>query len=159
MRVIACLLVLLPLPALACPSGEALLSCPIGKKQLEVCLTADAVTYGFGPKGAPELTLTSPIRDAAYTPWPGIGSAIWDSVAFANKGTTYEVWTSVQRDPESTQGYQGGVTVRQGDAVQAQLTCANGTVAGDLSAIFDAKEAAGQCWNFETQGWETAPCP
>ena len=159
MRAFCLILAVLPLPALACPLGTVLLSCPIGKNQLQVCLTPQAVTYSFGPAGAPDLSLTSPIRDAAYTPWPGIGSAIWDSLSFTNAGTTYEVWTSVERSPESTKGYQGGVNVLKGDTLLAQLLCKDGTVQTDLSPVFDAKESAGQCWNFGTLAWQTAPCP
>ncbi len=140
----------------ACP-GQVLLSCPIGKKQLDLCLTATSLTYSFGPRGAPELALTTPIAQAAYQPWPGVGSAIWDAVTFTNNGTGYEVWTSIDRnDPNAT--WQGGVNVLKGEALQAQLTCAPGSVSGDLTAIFAAKEAAGQCWSFDTLRWQTA-CP
>jgi len=159
MHRLALLLAVLPLPALACPQGESLLSCPIGKKDLTVCLTDGAVSYSFGPKAAPELTLSSAISDAAYTPWPGVGSAMWDTLAFANKDITYEVWTSVERDPDSLRGYQGGVNVLRGETVLAQLTCAEGSVKGDMYAVFEAKEAAGQCWNHGDQTWQMAPCP
>ncbi len=80
--------------------GEILLSCPIGKKQLELCLTSQSLTYSFGPRGAPEITLTDAIRDVAYSPWPGVGGYIFDSVTFTNRGTSYEVWTSLERNPD-----------------------------------------------------------
>ena len=159
MRATSLILCLFPLPVLACPQGEALLSCPIGKKQLEICLTDEGVTYSFGLQGAPELTLTSPILDAAYTPWPGVGSAIWDSLAFVNNEITYEVWTSVERNPESSRDYQGGVNVLRGETLLAQLSCKDGTVDGELYAIYEAKEAAGQCWNLGNQMWQLSPCP
>lgn len=159
MRALPLILAILPLPALACPQGTALLSCPIGTKQLQLCLTAEAVTYSFGPQGAPDLTLTTPIQQAAYTPWPGVGSAIWDSLAFTNNDITYEVWTSVNRSPEATRGLQGGVNVLRADTLVAQLTCKDGTVTSDLTPVFEAKESAGQCWNFDTLAWQTAPCP
>jgi hypothetical protein len=80
-------LTLLPLPALAQCPGQELLSCPIGKKQLELCLDADGVSYSFGPKGRPEITLATAIRDTDYQPWSGVGRAMWDAVRFTNQGT------------------------------------------------------------------------
>jgi hypothetical protein len=141
----------------ACP-GETLLSCPTGGKQLELCLNGDSLTYSFGPKGAPELTLTKKVRDVTYNPWPGVGSAIWDSVVFNNGEIAYEVWTSFERDPDNTLT-EGGVNVLNGEELVATLTCAKGSVEKDLMRVWEAKEAAGQCWNFEKIVWQDAPCP
>lgn len=156
-RALLCLALCAPATAFAACPGEVLLSCPIGKKQLDLCLTSSAVTYSFGPRGAPELVLSSPLTEAAFQPWPGVGSAIWDAVSFTNKGTTYEVWTSLDRNTPNAV-WEGGVNVLKGEALVAQLTCAPGTVQGELSAIFAAKEAAGLCWSHESFRWQTA-CP
>jgi hypothetical protein len=151
-------LTLLPLPALAQCPGQELLSCPIGKKQLELCLDADGVSYSFGPKGRPEITLATAIRDTDYQPWSGVGRAMWDAVRFTNQGTTYEVWTSLDRMAENA-GWEGGVNVLKGEEMLASLTCAPGSVRGDLGDIFDAKTDAGQCWNFDSFAWQDTPCP
>ena len=147
----------LPSAALACP-GDLLLSCPIGKKRLELCLDDATLTYSFGPAGRPELVLPTPIRDAAYQPWSGVGRAMWDAVSFQNKDITYEVWTSFDRLDE-TAVWEGGVNVLRGDALQASLTCAKGSVAGDLYPVMEAKLAAGQCWNRDAHHWQDQPCP
>jgi hypothetical protein len=119
---------------------------------------ADGVSYSFGPKGRPEITLTSAIRDTDYQPWSGVGRAMWDAVRFTNQGTTYEVWTSLDRMAENA-GWEGGVNVLKGEELLASPTCAPGSVRGDLGDIFDAKIDAGQCWNFDSFAWQDAPCP
>lgn len=147
----------LPTAALAdCPGGEEIFSCTIGQNALQVCHQNGALTYSFGPPGAPDLTLTQPLEAVAFTPWPGVGSTIWESVAFPNQGYTYEVWTAVERNPEATGGLQGGINVLKGEALQAQLTCDPGTASQPLDAIFGMKEAIGQCWNFDSRSWTTA---
>ncbi|MBE2278345.1 MAG: hypothetical protein IAE87_18850 [Rhodobacteraceae bacterium] len=148
---------MLPAVALAACPGEVLLSCPIGRKHLELCLTPEAVLYSFGPKGNPELKLAVPVTEAAYQPWPGVGRTIWDSVQLFNGGITYEVWTSIDRDDPAAL-WEGGINVLKGEALQAELTCAAGSVTNDLTAIFAAKEAAGQCWSFDNLRWQSA-CP
>ena len=146
----------LPTTALAdCPGGAEVFSCTIGKKTLEICHRQNSLTYRFGPPGAPDLTLTEPLATVAFTPWPGVGSAIWESVAFPNQGYTYEVWTAVERDPEDTKGLQGGINVLKGEALQAQLTCDPGTASQSLDTIFGLKEAIGQCWDFDSRSWAT----
>ena len=43
--------------------------------------------------------------------------------------------------------------------LQASLTCARGSVAGDLYPVMEAKQAAGQCWNRDAFRWQDQPCP
>lgn len=152
------LALLAPSAALAACPGEILLSCPIGKKHLELCLTSQSLTYSFGPKGAPEITLTDAIREVAYSPWPGVGGTIFDSVTFTNRGTSYEVWTSLERNPDNAQT-EAGINVIEGGQIIAELACAPGSVTSDLYPVFVAKEAAGQCWNREAQAWQDGGCP
>lgn len=147
----------LTLPAAATCPGESLFRCEIGSKRLEVCLEGQSVTYRFGPDGRPEMELTTPLRQTAYQPWPGVGRAIWEAVSFTNRGTTYEVWTSFDRlDPEARP--EGGVNVMNGDALAAQLDCRPGSMTAGLDRLYGAKEAIGQCWNRERQAWTAAPC-
>jgi hypothetical protein len=148
----ALLLALLAAPAHAACQGDEAFSCQIGKKTLEVCYWKGMLTYAYGPKGKPELFLNEPLETVAFTPWPGIGSSLWETVAFQNDGYTYEVWTSVERDPEATEPRSGGVRVMQGDATVAELTCDRGT-ATPMDALYDLKDGIGQCWNMETRTW------
>ncbi|MFZ1468756.1 MAG: hypothetical protein WAT09_07210 [Paracoccaceae bacterium] len=158
MRSLALILALLPLPALAqCPPGGEIFSCPAGKKIIEVCTSNGVVTYSYGKPGKPDLTLSVPLQEADYTPWPGVGRSIWDAMAFHNNGFTYEVWASYDKLNENAL-WEGGVNVLKGEAMQAQITCNKGSVTGDLSGLINAKEGVGLCWNFTTFAWQTAPC-
>ncbi len=146
----------LPTAAFAdCTGGTTVFSCTIGKKTLEICHRQDALTYSFGPAGKPDLTLAQPLETADFTPWPGIGRTIWESLAFRNQGYTYEVWTAVERDPEDTTGLQGGINVLKGEDLQAQLTCDPGTASQSLDVVYGLKQAIGQCWDFDSRSWTT----
>jgi hypothetical protein len=148
----ALLLILLAAPAHATCQEEEIFSCPIGKKVVEVCAFRGEVTYSFGREGSPEIILYEPLETVAYTPWPGIGRAIWDMVAFENEGVTYEVWSSFDRLDENAV-LEGGVNVLQGDETLATLTCDKGSVKWGLDRIGDLKTGIGQCWDFEGQAW------
>ena len=150
----ALLLALLAAPAHAACQGDEAFSCQIGAKTLEVCYWKGMLTYRFGPKSMPELTISEPLETIAYTPWPGIGRAIWDSVAFENEGVTYEVWSSFDRLDENAV-IEGGVNAMQGDRTLATLTCDKGSVERGLDTISDLKAGIGQCWSLDTQSWTT----
>lgn len=139
-------------PAHAACQGDEAFSCRIGEKTLEICYWKGMLTYSFGREGKPELFLNEPLETVAFTPWPGIGSSLWETVAFRNEGYIYEVWTSVERDPESTEPRAGGVRVMQGDATVAELACDRGT-ATPMDTLYDLKDGIGQCWDMETQSW------
>lgn len=62
-----------PLPAMADCPGEVVLGCMIGEKTLEICADASVMSYSFGPKGAPELSITAPMSSGPVQPWPGWG--------------------------------------------------------------------------------------
>ena len=152
---VALLLAVLAAPAYAACQGDEAFSCQIGTKSLQVCYWKGMLTYTYGPEGKPELALNEPLETVAFTPWPGIGSSLWETVAFRNDGYTYEVWTSVERDPEATEPRAGGVRVMQGDATAAELTCDRGT-ATPMDALYDLKDGIGQCWDLTSQTW--GPC-
>lgn len=149
---LALALVLLASPAHAACQGDEAFSCTIGKKTLEVCYWKGALIYAYGRDGKPELTLSEPLETVSYTPWPGIGRAIWDAVAFENEGVTYEVWTSFDKIDENAV-LEGGVNVMQGDATLATLACDKGSVAHGLDTISELKAGIGQCWDYENQTW------
>lgn len=139
-----------PLSA-ACQGDEAF-SCQIGAKTLQVCYWKGMLTYSFGPEGKPELVLNEPLETVAFTPWPGIGSSFWETVAFRNDGHTYEVWTSIDRDPESSAPREGGVRVMKGSETVAELDCNPGT-ASSMETLYDLKSGIAQCWDMESQSW------
>ena len=143
---------LLAAPAAAACQGDTAFSCRIGQKTLEVCYWKGALIYGFGPDSAPELSITEPLETAAYTPWPGIGRAIWESVVFQNDAIGYEVWTSFDRLDE-TAVLEGGVNVLEGDEILATLACDKGSVTHALDTISELKAGIGQCWDYDSRSW------
>lgn len=147
------LLALLAAPAHATCQEDEVFSCPIGKKIVEVCSWRGELTYSFGRKGSPELILYEPLETVAYTPWPGIGRATWDSVAFHNEGVTYEVWSSFDRLDENAV-MEGGVNVLKGEKLLATLTCDKGSVDRGLDTISELKAGIGQCWDMNSQSWD-----
>jgi hypothetical protein len=156
MRLSALLLALLATSAAAaCPNQSEVFSCTINGKPVQLCHWKGALIYNFGPEDQPELSLAEPLETVAYTPWPGIGMDIWESVAFPNAGYVYEVWSSVTRNPESTAPLEAGVNVLQGESLVAQLRCDPGTPSTPLSVISDLKASIGQCWDGGTQTWST----
>ena len=150
----ALLLALLASPAAAaCPGGDRVFWCQIGPKALELCHTDGALIYSFGPKGRPELTIAEPLETVDFTPWPGIGRYIWETVAFRNAGFTYQIHTSVERGPDATTGLVADLTVFDGDAEIALLACDMDTATNSLDRIYDLKAEIGQCWDMESRSW------
>lgn len=155
------LLTTLASPAFAaCPdTTETAFACTFssGSKAVDVCHNAETVSYAFGRPGrTPELSLSVPMTQVEYQPWPGIGRAIWETVTFRSGDVSYTVFGNIDRpveegtDPEVT----GGIEVRRGEAVLATLRCDPGSVSfayGD--GLYDAKTAAGQCWDPGTEVW------
>lgn len=135
----------------ACPE-TTILSCPIGKKQLEVCLTGPTATYSFGPRGRPELVLSDRIETLDYTPWNGIGRAIWETVVFHNGPVSYEVWASIDRMDRNA-AYEGGVSVLKNGNQVALLRCNPGSRITDFAPLSDAKAQAGLCWDMDVTTW------
>ena len=77
-----------------CATGlEPFLSCEVGAqgKQLNVCFNSDVIVYSFGRPGDPELVMTETVTGIDYTPWPGIGRSIFETVQFSNGGYDYNV--------------------------------------------------------------------
>lgn len=137
----------------ACPGESEIFSCTVEGEPLRICHWKGALIYNFGPDEKPELSLSAPLESAAFTPWSGIGRYVTDSVAFANQGYTYQVWTSAERGPEATGGLEGGVTVHQGEDILTQLACEPGSVSQSLDTIYDLKRSIGQCWDMSSQQW------
>ncbi len=144
---------------------ETFLSCDIGRsgKTLNVCHDNDIITYSFGRPGAPELALAATIAAIDYTPWPGAGSTIWEEVAFENGDYRYITYGAVDRilpddrDGEIEVSISGGVVVRRGDDVIAELPCLSGTVDfGAGAGLWDAKIAAGLSYDPQERVWKNS---
>lgn len=148
----AVLVLALATPAQAACPGETLFSCTIKTKAVEVCHNAGTVTYSFGPKGAPELTLSEPLATVAATRWPEnmTATATWETVEFFTDGYFYEVWTGLDGDLRD-----GGIKVRQGTTLIAELTCDPDT-ATPMDRLSTLKSDLGQCWDPDSQGWTPA---
>lgn len=153
-------------PALAqCPANATpILSCTFqdGAKRLDACQDGTTASYAFGASGqAPDLALSTPLARLAYTPWPGVGRAIWEEVSFENKDITYLLWTSYDKvnaiEEEQAAGapdpLSAGVVVLRGEAELARLDCDPGSIDTAIDALFDAKMALGLCWDMGTHGW------
>ncbi len=142
---------------------DTFLSCTFsnGGKAVDVCVEGNNLTYRFGRVGhAPDLSLSVSVIDAEYTPWPGVSNSIWETVAFQNQETRYEVTGAINRIYPKNENddirveLNGYIEVISGGETQATLNCDAGSV--DFAyggSIYDAKKAAGQCWMFEERFW------
>lgn len=138
---------------------QTFMSCTLEKsgKSLSVCVENANAVYRFGPKGAPELTLSEPLASVDYRPWNGVGSSIWEEVRFHNKGVTYAVYGSIHRiaaDEGDGPNHSGGVEVLKGEKSLARLTCVQTSVQFPwVDAISDAKRAVGLTWDQTAGAW------
>ncbi|UYV38653.1 hypothetical protein N4R57_06285 [Rhodobacteraceae bacterium D3-12] len=139
--------------------AQTFLSCTLEKsgKTLSVCVMGNTATYRFGPKGAPELTLSTPLDRLDYRPWNGVGSSIWEEVRFANNDVTYAVYGSILRmaaDDGDGPNLSAGVEVLRGETSLANLSCDQKSVVFPWNeTISDAKRAAGLTWDRPSQSW------
>lgn len=145
--------------ALACGSDQVrVFSCTFnqGAKQVDICADAQMAQYRFGPvQGPAELALATPIVALAYVPWNGIGRSIYEQAAFPNADHTYTVFSAFDRmtlEPE--QQLDGGIAVSKGSQEIAVLRCDAGSVMAELDALYPLKEAAGQCWSYDSFSWQ-----
>ncbi|WP_320241635.1 hypothetical protein [Cognatiyoonia sp. IB215182] len=146
-----------------CATGlTTFLTCEVGakRKALDVCYDDQIVTYSFGPVGAPELLLTETVANIDYTPWPGVGRAIWENVTFQNGDYGYTVFAGFERlfgemsDADLPDPHFGGVVVRRAGTTIAELECTAGTVEAPWDdALFRAKEATGQTYDHSRRIW------
>lgn len=146
-----------------CSSDQELyFSCSFseGDKAIHVCENPGSVTYQFGPIGEePELMLSETVQDVAYTPWSGIGSTIWEEVAFGNEGYRYVVYAALVRSfPQNetddiTVTPTGGITVFNGETEIANLRCDEGSAEFPWgTGIYEAKTSLGLCFDV-SDGW------
>ena len=142
-----------------CATGETkAFECRTGSKTLSVCFTKDSATYTFGlADSSPELALTQALTSVSVTPWPGIGSSIWEDISFFNDGHTYTVFVAVDRMNPSLDITSGVIVERDGKHL-ASLDCAPDSITASAFAFSDAMHDAGLCYDRTTQIW-TKACP
>ena len=172
--------VLVSLPSLALaecgPARQTILSCSLenGRLYLDVCLSQTSVTLERGLTGAaPDLALTVPITEVAYTPWPGI-STFNESIAFSDGAIDWVAYVGETRiySPEtdtdpgtiSSQWWGGLEEVRNLNGAQTEYlsdaACdAESVVFPYDFALSDAKAAAGLCWISRDQQWSACDGP
>ena len=127
-------------------------------KAVQVWVDGDFLTYDFGDgRKSTDLSLSQSLFDGTFAPWPGVGSAIWESVTFYNDGYAYSVWSSTLRDdngpPEA-----GGIDVTNGSKTVAALVCDRGSVSSDFAGLSDAMYARGLCWDYGSAQWLQGGC-
>ncbi len=143
----------------ACPSSmQTILSCTFsnGKKVLDTCQNGEFATYAFGKVNKkPEMYLETPMRGLNYTPWNGIGRAIYEQVIFRNEDISYVVWSGFERDPGMIDPLRAGIVVEdQNENVLAELRCDIGSVRAEIDGLYDAKSNLNMCWDYNDFQWQ-----
>jgi hypothetical protein len=159
MRLALSFLLFLPIAAQAEGQFEVF-SCTFegGSKAVIVGVEGDSLVYDFGDgHKTSELSLSESLGSGTYVPWPGVGSAIWESVFFYNDGYAYEVWSSVERDPNGPPE-AGGINVSNGSKGVAELICDRGTVYSNFAGLSDEMYARGMCWDHTSEQWLQGGC-
>lgn len=137
-------------------AGEPLFHCRAGGKAVDICLQGEVVIYSYGPGGgAAELLLARRVEGVGMVPWNGIGRTLWEELTFYNGTYAYAAHYAVDRLAEGAPKVEAGVEVREGERRIARVTCDAGSVTRfDFYPVYEAKEAAGQCWSRERFEWE-----
>jgi hypothetical protein len=158
MRFLPFLFTLFPAAVHAACVGETYLDCPTDDgRRIEACIGTDDFTYRFGKPESWELQLSVPMSAGTVTPWPGVGGSIWSSVGFPNAGYIYEVWSSVDRNPDDINP-SGGVIVLKGEEIVGRLECASGTVTTPAFVLEDAMAIRGWCYDLTDFIWQKGGC-
>ena len=124
-------------PAMAqqCSQAATVFSCTTQQgKFVQVCDQGKTLSYWYGKRGGKaELALSVPRSEASTYQWPGIGRYINYSVYIPNGEMRYQVFTSADRNEQTT---LAGITVLRGDKALAEIIC---KPAGVISNMEDIK--------------------
>ena len=142
---------------------ETFLSCTFKQsKSVDVCIDGDYISYAYGPPAQAEMVLKSQIRFVDYRPWPGVGSSIYESVAFHNGDVSYVVSGYLNREyPEDENAdiivtAHGQIEVYENDALLTTLDCDPGSTDFAWSTtLSDRRAAMGLCWTNTTHEWSS----
>ena len=134
--------------------GDPILTCTIGSKTLSLCLGDETATYSFGPAGSPELILSRPIREVDYIAWSGFGRYPTNKVVFSNHDYSYVITSGYDRHEDGDRPYEVAILVERDNRIVANLECRETFEDDPLDVVWNAKEAAGQCWQIETRDWQ-----
>ncbi|MEM7745757.1 MAG: hypothetical protein AAF409_18820 [Pseudomonadota bacterium] len=105
-------------------------------RQVTVCQHEDgSYQYAYGkPNRTPELELRRTKEAAVYTPWNGIGRAIWASLSLRNGNYLYEVSFSYDKFDQTE---AGTLTVYIGEEIASQRSCRPDTLE---QTLFDLEQ-------------------
>lgn len=144
-------------PAYAACFGDAgtpLFHCTLkqGQAEARVCLQDGVAYYAYGPTGAaPDILLARSVTDIEMSPWPGVGRTIFEDLTFTNGAYGYRLAHQADKFENTI---TGGLSVLRDGAVVAELTCDPDSVTvGEFYPLYEAKEAAGQCWDRDASVW------
>ncbi len=105
-------------------------------KRIELALSERAVHYTFGKIGEKaELSLSVPRTQASFTPWNGFSRSMTYRVNVPTGDTTYSVFWSAVRDPESPNPVSAGVDVLIRGAHVTTVECDPKTVVQALEEV------------------------
>lgn len=110
-----------------CVGGEEIIyTCPFGKKVASVCATKNRVTYRYGPRGAPEIAVTSTGSDgiAHSGAARGGGGGGEDNLRFSRAGYEYIVYSATAGNLTDVPGkvWSGVVVMKDGKEI-SRLKC------------------------------------
>lgn len=125
-----------------CPGwgGDTVFHCKIesSSREVSVCDMLDGTfLYVYGRPGRPELELRRSSRQVEYTPWNGIGRAIWARIGFSNGQYFYDVGFSQDKRPGSRA--EGQIEIykgRRNDPISIKF-CRRSTVTSRLDELWD----------------------
>ena len=128
--------------ASVCPGwgGDTIFHCKIenSSREVSVCDLRDGTfLYVYGRPGRPELELIRSTRQVEYTPWNGIGRAIWARIGFSNGRYFYDVGYSQDKRPGSRADGQIEIYKGRRNNPIATKYCRRGTVTTRLDDLWD----------------------
>lgn len=126
-------------------------------KYLSICFDDTAALYEYGKiDGEVELSLQEPFKTFEFTPWSGLGKAIWEEYTFNNNEYSYIVNAGFHRPwgdeiAGSENRHFGSITVKRNDEEIAVLNCKSTSWIWGVAD--DAMIAAGYQWDSHNSQW------
>ena len=108
----------------AFPATHVVFYCTSPKKQKTIALykQGDNFIYQYGSElSPPELQLIRSESEITKTPWPGIGHTYWNSITIENKGYSYAISSSYERNESGKSS--AGVYISKGGKNIASIEC------------------------------------
>lgn len=118
-------------------SNEMLFTCKTSHgKHIDLSVQGNVITYSFGKIGEnPDITLRVPKSQTSTFQWDGYTSSMTYRVNVPNGITSYSVFWSAIRDPESVNPVSAGVDVSSNGRRLATVACDPNTVKQSLEGV------------------------